>query len=137
VRADVAIVSRVKDTFSIIKQMNLFPKVLATLLVSTAAIFYLTPSTQSQEASSTSQQNDFFPFDGSVVLTSQSLQGIEARNSDNWLWASNQNAKETIDLNLSKKIGVGEIVIGDNSSFSDEFFHDNNADSGRITLLEF
>jgi hypothetical protein len=137
VRADVAIVSRVKETFSIIKQMNLFPKVLATLLVSTAAIFYLTPPTQSQEVNSTSQPKEAYPFDGNVMLTSQSLQGIEAKNSDNWLWASNQNAQEMIDLNLSQKMGVGEIIIGGNFSFPDEFFHDDKADSGRITLFEF
>jgi hypothetical protein len=124
--------------------MNLLPRILATLLISAGAIFSPNLSSQAQTVGQNDRKHEVSPFDSSVFIGSQSLQGIEAKNSKDWLWATNKTALEPIELTLAKDInigellGVGDVIFGDFSSVRDEFFHeDDGITSGRIKLFQF
>jgi hypothetical protein len=124
--------------------MNLLPKILVTLLISTGTIFYTSPPSKAQEVNLNKEKHEVSPIDSSVLIGSQSLQGIAAKNSNDWLWASDDNAIEPVEITLARNENIGELlgvrdaIIGDFNPVRDEFFHeDDGITSGRIKLLQF
>jgi hypothetical protein len=125
--------------------MNLLSKILVTLLISAGAIFYPILPSKAQEVNLNDGKHEVSPIDRSVLIGSQSLQGIEAKHSNDWLWASdNNNVAEPIEItlaqdeNIGELLGVGDVIFGDFNLVQDEFFHeDDGRNSARIKLFQF
>jgi hypothetical protein len=117
--------------------MKLITKVIIISSIATTANLIFSLLTQAQVINLNDSSEIVYPFDQNVLLTSQSLQGVESKSAADWLWASNQNARETIELNLSQANDIESLIIKGSNFPINEFFSDNDSDSGRIKLIEF